>query len=108
MNHIPLPKLLCDCRCPQHHQLPRTTVNEPGCACTITCATQPMTLLVPQWRSALFLTPHGMRFVNALDAGQWDWAESGQLDPGYADFPMGQLLEHLLRASAIAIDNSDR
>ncbi|MBV1854590.1 hypothetical protein [Catellatospora tritici] len=108
MDYIPPAQRLCDCRCPLHHRLVRTVFNERGCACTITGATQPMTLLIEQWRCALFLTTEGMHFVNAIEGGQWDWAESGRLDPSYDGFPMGQLLEHLMHASQIAISNTDR
>ncbi len=45
----------CDCCCPLHHRQPRVTYNDPGCACTITCATQPLTLLADRWDCALFL-----------------------------------------------------
>ena len=107
MDNHRLAQRLCDCRCPLHHRMERTTFNQPDCACSITCATQPMTLLVEQWRVAVFLTADGMYFVNAIEGGQWDWAESGLFDPDYDGFPMGQLLEHLMRAALIAVSSND-
>jgi hypothetical protein len=72
---------LCDCRCPLHHGYQRTTDTDDSCACAITCATQPMTLLAEQWHCALFLDHAAdLWFVNRLPGGQWDWSTAGHID----------------------------
>lgn len=40
---------------PLHYRQARLAYNETGCACTITCTTQPIPLLADRWDSALFL-----------------------------------------------------
>jgi len=80
MSHTSPWMRLCDCRCPTHHGYQRTTYSDEGCACAITCATQPMTLLAEQWNCAMFLDPGGdLWFVCKLPGGQWDWASCGQV-----------------------------
>ncbi|MEU1756772.1 hypothetical protein ABZ436_29520 [Micromonospora matsumotoense] len=89
---------LCDCRCIIHHQLPRTTYHEPDCACTITCATQPLTLLAAPWGHALFLDQHGdLWHVPALTNGTWDWAYAATIDTHADHHHATRTIEDLLR-----------
>ena len=60
----------CDCDCLLHRGQIRITYDDPGCACTITCATQPLTLLTDRWDGALFLDSGGdLWFVVGALAG---------------------------------------
>lgn len=100
MAYTPPWQRLCDCRCPLHYRLVRTTYNEDRCGRTITCATQPMTLLADHWGCALFLDEHGdLWYVNALVTGTWDWKGTGEVD-GRSDFyDTSVIIQHLLRLS---------
>jgi hypothetical protein len=67
-----------------HYRSTRITYDNPGCACTITCATQPITLLAERWSCALFLDSSGdLWYVPALPGGAWAWesADSSTADP---------------------------
>lgn len=92
---------VCDCRCPLHYRLPRSTYDELGCACTITCATQPITLLADHWHCALFLNPAGQLWhVPAMPNGTWDWGNAGEIDSRHDTYDDAVIIEHLLRLSA--------
>jgi hypothetical protein len=90
---------LCDCHCPLHQGFQRPDYNASGCACLVTCPTQPMTLLVDQWRCALFLHPGDghLWFVMSLGHGQWDWESANEIDDRTDVFVAGQTIEALLR-----------
>jgi hypothetical protein len=75
--------------------------NEPGCACAITCATQPLTLLSDQWNCALFLDPGGdLWHVPAIDGGNWDWENAAEIDTRSEFYETSVSIELLLRLSA--------
>ena len=62
----------CECRCPLHYRQTRVTYNDPGCACTITCATQPITLIADRWDCALLLDQGGdLWYVPAMPNNIW-------------------------------------
>ena len=91
----------CDCRCPLHYRQPRVTYNDPGCTCTITCATQPLTLLADRWNCALFLDAGGdLWFVPALFNGTWAWENAVEIDTRSEFYDAGVTIEHLLRTAA--------
>ena len=98
MIYIPPWQRPCDCRCPLHYQRLRTAYDEAGCACTITCASQPLTLLADRWNCALFLHPNGeLWHVPAIFHGNWDWEAASKIDTR-ADFYEASVgIEHLLR-----------
>jgi hypothetical protein len=58
-----------------------------------------MTLLVDQWRCALFLHPDNGRlwFVMSLGHGQWDWESANEIDDRADAFVAGQTIEAQLR-----------
>jgi hypothetical protein len=92
---------LCDCRCPQHHGHQRTTYNDDGCGCAITCATQPMTLLAEQWNCALFLDLAGnLWFVNQLPGGQWDWSNADHVHEHHDFYDASLAIQRQLRTTA--------
>jgi hypothetical protein len=92
---------VCDCRCIVHHHLPRTTYNEPDCACAITCATQPTTLLANYWSCALFLDQGGNLWrVPAMANGTWDWASAEEIDSQSDHYEASAVIGHLLRQAA--------
>ncbi|SCG58479.1 hypothetical protein GA0070609_3451 [Micromonospora echinaurantiaca] len=92
---------VCDCRCLVNLHLPRTTYTEPDCACTITCATQPLTLLADPWGCALFLDHGGdLWHVPAMANGTWDWASAAEIGSRHDLYDASRLLEHLLRQAA--------
>ncbi|MFC3499917.1 hypothetical protein ACFOOK_02865 [Micromonospora krabiensis] len=94
---------LCDCRCPQHHGYPRTTYHDDRCACAITCATQPTTLIIEQWDCALFLDHRAdLWFVNRLPGGQWDWPNADHIHAHHDLYAASLLIERQLH-QAIAI-----
>jgi len=98
MTYTPAWTRRCDCRCPVHHGYQRTTYTDDGCACTITCATQPTTLLAEQWNCALFLDNGGeLRFVNRLPGGQWDWANCDHTDEHHDFYGASRIIELHLR-----------
>ena len=98
----------CDCRCPVHYRQTRVTYDESGCACTITCATQPITLLADRWGCALFLNERGdLWHVPALTAGTWDWENAAEIDNRHDFYHASVVLEHLLRASAHLLANPE-
>jgi hypothetical protein len=96
----------CDCRCSLHFHRTRPTYDEPGCLCTITCATQPITLLADRWDCALFLDSDGDLWqVPALERGTWDWENAAEIDARHDFYDAGAVIEHLLRASAHLLAN---
>lgn len=98
----------CDCRCLLHYRQTRVTYDELGCACTITCATQPITLLADRWSCALFLDQGGdLWHVPALTDGAWDWENAEQIDTRHDFYHASVAIEHLLRASAHLLANPD-
>lgn len=103
---------VCDCRCPIHHGYRRTTYNTTGCACAITCPTQPMTVLalVDPWNCALFTHPGTgcLRFVMPLGKDQWDWESANEIDSRSEYFAAGQAIEPLIHAIAAAVAATDK
>ncbi|MDG4813970.1 hypothetical protein O7628_00410 [Micromonospora sp. WMMD956] len=98
MTYTPPWQRSCDCRCLLHHHLPRTTYDEPDCACTITCATQPLTLLADRWGCTLFLDLAGdLWHVPAMTHGTWDWSNAAEIDTRSDLHNAGRLIEQLLR-----------
>ncbi|MBB5871948.1 hypothetical protein F4553_005327 [Allocatelliglobosispora scoriae] len=96
--------MLCNCRCPLHHGFERTDYFQPGCACAITCDTQPMTLLAEQWGCALFLDRNGdLWHVNAMANGQWDWEHGGEIDTRADTYDDNVDIERLLREAACVL-----
>ncbi|WP_328853280.1 hypothetical protein OG994_12175 [Micromonospora globbae] len=88
---------LCDCRCPQHHGYPRTTYHDDRCACAITCATQPTTLIIEHWNGALFLDHGGdLWFVNRLPGGQWDWPNAGHIHEHHDSYAASLVIQRQL------------
>ncbi|MEV6815116.1 hypothetical protein [Micromonospora sp. NPDC051296] len=107
MAYIQPWRRLCDCRCLVHHQQPRTTYNDPDCACTITCATQPLTLLADPWDCALFLDQSGdLWHVPAMTNGTWDWTYAGEVDSRHDFYDASRLIAHLLRQAAHVLHTS--
>ncbi|MBO4161384.1 hypothetical protein [Micromonospora antibiotica] len=98
MAYTPSWQRLCDCRCIIHHQLPRTTYRESDCACTITCATQPLALLAEPRSRAWFLDRYDtVRHVPAMANGTWDWAYAATIGTR-SDHPhTSRAIEDLLR-----------
>ncbi|MFC7279601.1 hypothetical protein ACFQS1_37035 [Paractinoplanes rhizophilus] len=83
MTHLMPWQRPCNCRCPVHANGTRLTYDEPDCACTITCVTQPITLLADRWGCALFLDQNGGLWqVPALPGGTWDWETPEISTPG--------------------------
>lgn len=98
MAYTPPWQRVCDCRCIVHHHLPRTTYTEHDCACAITCATQPITLLAGPLECALFLDQEDTLWhVPAMATGNWDWANATQVDSRSEFFSVRPLIAHLLR-----------
>ena len=96
----------CDCRCPVHLRRTRRSYDKSGCACTITCATQPITLLANRWNCALFLNQDGALWqVPALTDGTWDWENAGEIDTRHDFYNATVAIAHLLRASAHLMAN---
>jgi hypothetical protein len=88
----------CDCHCPVHHRQMRLTYDNPRCACTIICATQPLTLIIDRWACALFLNQDGeLRHVPVRPDGAWDWANTAEIDSRSEFYDAGVITEHLLR-----------
>ncbi|MCZ7423779.1 hypothetical protein O7605_31785 [Verrucosispora sp. WMMA2121] len=107
MAYIPPWQRLCDCRCLVHHQQPRTTYTDPDCACTITCATQPLTLLADRWGCALFLDHGGdLWHVPAMANGTFDWAYAAEIDSRHDSYDASRTIEHLLRQAAHVLQAS--
>jgi hypothetical protein len=102
MTYTPPWMRLCDCRCPLHHGLRRTTYHDQGCACAITCATQPITLIAEPWGCALFLDPFAdfLWTVTKLQGGQWDWDNAGEIDSRSDFVGAGLAIEDQLREVA--------
>jgi hypothetical protein len=99
----------CDCRCPIHYRLLRSTYDDRGCACTITCATQPVALLADHWNCALFLDQEGdLWYVPAMPNGNWDWENTGKVDSRHDFYNATVIIEHLLRLSVHVLANSGR
>lgn len=106
MTTTPLTRL-CDCRCPLHHGTTRTSYTQPGCACAITCSTQPMTLLAEQWGCALFLDFAGdLWTVTQLHGGQWDWENAGEIDSRSDAYRPSIVVQRHLRTIAEALRQS--
>jgi hypothetical protein len=99
--YVPPWQRLCDCTCPVHFRSTRTTYDHAGCACTITCATQPITLLAERWSCALFLDYRGALWhVPVVFHGTWVWQNAGQIDDRSEFYEASVTIEHLLRACA--------
>lgn len=104
MTYTPAWMRLCDCRCPAHHGFRRTTYHDERCACAITCATQPMTLLAEQWNCALFLDHGGdLWFVDPLGPGQWDWSSAGHFREDHEFYDANLVIERQLRQTAAVL-----
>ncbi|MEU8264678.1 hypothetical protein AB0C02_29175 [Micromonospora sp. NPDC048999] len=98
---------ICDCRCPLHYRLPRTTYNEHACGCAITCATQPLTMLAYHWSCALFLHQGGdLWHVPAMANGTFDWANAAAIDDRARYYKASRIIEHLLRQAAAVLHTS--
>lgn len=98
---------LCDCHCPTHHGLSRVAYRESDCTCTITCATQHLSVIVEQWRCALFIDHHDTLIrVPATEDGNWDWANATALEDLGEQYERGELVEASLRALAFEVDRS--
>jgi hypothetical protein len=97
----------CDCRCRVHHRQIRDTYDDPGCTCTITCNTQPLTLLADRWGCALFLDNAGnlWQVPAAANLGTWNWEDAGEVDTRHDYYHASVVIEHLLRASAHLLAN---
>lgn len=109
MTYTPAWRRRCDCRCPVHHGYQRTTCTDGGCACTITCATQPMTLLAEQWNCALFLDEGGdLCFVNRLPGGQWDWSTAGNIHEHDDFYDASLIIQRQLRQIATVLAGPSR
>ena len=109
MTYTPAWMRRCDCRCPVHHGYQRTTYTDEGCACTITCATQPMTLLAEQWDCALFLDNGGdLWFVNRLPGGQWDWSTADHIHEHHDFYDASLIIGHQLRQTATVLASPSR
>jgi hypothetical protein len=97
----------CDCRCPLPYRLPRLTYNDPDCACTITCATQPITLLADRWDCALFLDQGGdLWHVPAMPNGTRSWENAGEIDSRSEFYDASVSIEHLLRLAVHVLANT--
>lgn len=98
---------LCDCRCPLHHGFERTTYSDDSCACAITCATQPLTLLADQWGCALFLDQDGdLWHVTQLVGGQWEWGGAGEFDSRGDHYQTSLFIEEQLHLISHALNES--
>lgn len=98
----------CDCRCPVHHKRTRLAYDEFGCACTITCATQPITLLADRWNCALFLDQAGDLWqVPALTDGTWDWGNAGEIDTRHDFYHASVVIESRLREIVHVLANPE-
>ncbi|MET8367652.1 hypothetical protein ABZU53_29415 [Micromonospora sp. NPDC005194] len=107
MTYTPPWRRVCDCRCIIHHRLPRTTYNEPGCACAITCATQPITLLALQQGRAFFLDQGSdLWHVPAMANGTWDWDTATKINTRVGVHDANLVIEHLLRQAATVLGTS--
>ncbi|MBQ1011078.1 hypothetical protein KBX53_08970 [Micromonospora sp. M51] len=107
MTHTPPWRRVCDCRCILHHRLPRTTYNEAGCACTITCATQPLTLVAHQRGCAFFLDQDGdLWHIPAMANGTWDWDNATKIDTRADVHDASLVIEHLLRQAGNVLGTS--
>ena len=83
---------------PLHHGQPRSTYNDPGCHCLTICASQPMTLLTPQFTGALFLDRDDVLCsVPGLEPGHWDWHNATLVDTGHPPADTSKLITDLLR-----------
>lgn len=99
---------LCDCSCIVHYLTTRVTYDEPGCACTITCATQPLTLLADLWDCALFLDSRGdLWHVPVLAPGVWDWNSAAEIDTRSELYNASVVIRHLLQASLHLLATTD-
>ncbi|WP_328468852.1 hypothetical protein OHA21_00210 [Actinoplanes sp. NBC_00393] len=108
MTNLPPWQRSCDCRCIAHHQLQRTSYDDPDCACTITCATQPTTLLAEQWGCALFLDKNGdLWAVTHLANSAWDWQHAAQIDTRDL-YDTHVTIEHLLRLTNHVLGTNPR
>ncbi len=98
----------CDCRCPVHHKRTRLTYDEFGCACTIACASQPITLLADRWNCALFLDQAGDLWqVPALTDGTWDWGNAGEIDTRHDFYHASVVIESRLREFVHVLANPE-
>jgi hypothetical protein len=98
----------CDCVCLLHRGQIRITYDDPGCACTITCATQPLTLLTDRWDGALLLDSGGdLWYVPRLPDGDWAWENAAEIDNRSELYEASVTIEHLLRAAAHVLACTD-
>ena len=99
----------CDCPCLVHRRSPRTDYTIKGCTCLLTCSTQPLTLLVKEWRCALFLHPGNgqLWFVMSTAHGKWDWESANEIDDRADVFETSQevgALLHRIQALLVSAD----
>ncbi|MFI5893825.1 hypothetical protein ACIA5D_27360 [Actinoplanes sp. NPDC051513] len=88
--------LACDRECP-HRGQPRSDCNNPRGRCLTICASQPMTLLVPQINGAMFLDRHDeLWYVPGLLPGHWDWRNATPISSGHPLSEIGDRTASLL------------
>ncbi|MEU4423553.1 hypothetical protein AB0F81_23235 [Actinoplanes sp. NPDC024001] len=106
-----LPRLrdrLCDCRCPLHHRNSRSSYDSEGCACLMTCSSQPPTLVLQDWGCALFLHPDSghLWFVMADADGGWEWDHANDVDARSDVFEVSRKIEDSLRRIESLVESS--
>lgn len=108
MTSLRLPDRLCDCRCPVHRGSTRPLFDLAGCACRLTCSTQPPTLVVREWRCALFLHPESdnLWFVMSAAHEKWDWGSANEIDSRSDFFEVSRPIETSLRQIRSAVADS--
>jgi hypothetical protein len=105
--YLPPWQRTCDCCCPCTTASFGVTYDDPGCACAVTCATQPLTLLADRWDYALFLDPAGdLWHVPAQPDGAWAWENTGEIDSRSEFYDASVTIEHLLRTAAHVLANT--
>ncbi|MEV4709680.1 hypothetical protein [Actinoplanes sp. NPDC049316] len=91
------PRPACDCNCSIHRGLPRSVYDAAGCQCLTSCASQPMTLLAPQIKGALFLDRDTtLWFVPTLQPEHWDWRCATPVTDGHPIADADTLVSTLL------------
>ena len=85
--------------------MPRPAYDAVGCACSLTCSTQPVTVVVRQWRCALFLHPVSGRlwFVMSTDDGKWDWESANEIDDRADAYETSRTIEMSLHRIVAAV-----
>ena len=101
---------LCDCHCAVHHGTPRHSYDLESCGCLLTCATQPMTLVVKEWRCALFNHASSGRLWFVMSAGPaaWDWGTANEIDDRADVFEAGTTIETFLHEIESVIERSEK